>query len=466
MDKDTPSQVKPVEERSTVESFLETYALLGCLICCSHSCERGEYGVDNERRHFSVEVVRGLGPLLRKKVTDAAKAKGGRWFPGTRARAWSETEILLLESFLATLSDTNIPVQCATAVATGRPCWDVNRHLDKLDITHPVASPPPAFKVKPVPCCACHSQGKACLSKQKDGQPCICVQLNRECEPTLCGSCGALERVNPRNADNDQLYMTGCQNCALQRGKAKSLVLGKSTIENCGYGLFAAEDIAQDEFVIEYVGELFSEDEDVRREARRGDVFNEEANASYLFTLLEQEGIWVDAAIYGNLSRYINHQDDGDRRGLGCNIISQDSLRLWKGEEPKSNKDDSNKPKRPRGRPPKNRDGKPKNKTFGSKPTLDDDEDNVPEGDPFPNSTPKARKHKRVVANDGSDDEEYRPDTADSDAESAPFNTAGKFPSWRQGVANDSMLRILRTNQRAMAFSATSSKSRGVPVPR
>jgi hypothetical protein len=165
--------------------------------------------------------------------------------------------------------------------------------------------------------CACHSQGKTCLPKQKD-RPCICVQLNRECDPELCGSCGVLERADPANSSDDWLHSHGCQNCDLQRGARKALLLGQSQLEGVGYGLFTAEDIAQDEFVVEYVGELITHDEGVRREARRGDVFDEEATVSYLFTLLENEGIWVDAAVYGNLSRYINHAIEGEKRG--CNI--------------------------------------------------------------------------------------------------------------------------------------------------
>ncbi|KAJ3453410.1 hypothetical protein MRS44_017657 [Fusarium solani] len=168
--------------------------------------------------------------------------------------------------------------------------------------------------------CACHSQGKTCLSKQKDRQ-CVCVQLSRECDPDLCGTCGVLERADPENAEDELLHATGCQNCSLQRGLTRALALGQSQLEGVGYGLFAAELIAQGDFIIEYVGELITHDEGVRREARRGDVFNEESNISYVFTLLENEGIWVDAAIYGNLSRYINHaseKSDGDKRG--CNI--------------------------------------------------------------------------------------------------------------------------------------------------
>ncbi|KAG7127878.1 Histone-lysine N-methyltransferase EHMT1 like protein [Verticillium longisporum] len=85
---------------------------------------------------------------------------------------------------------------------------------------------------------------------------------------------------------------------------------GKSQLDGCGYGLFTLEDIAQHEFVIEYTGELIMHDEGVRREARRGEVFDEGSFTSYVFSLLDSEGIWVDAAIYGNHSRYINHEQD------------------------------------------------------------------------------------------------------------------------------------------------------------
>lgn len=160
--------------------------------------------------------------------------------------------------------------------------------------------------------CACHSLGKSCYAKQKE-RPCICVQLNRECDPSLCHGCGAADRANPGNRDDDDLHETGCQNVALQRGKSKHVVLARSRLSGCGYGLITAEDIAQDEFVIEYVGELIVQDEGVRREARRGDdVFCDQKAPSYVFSLLEDEGTWVDGAVYGNLSRYINHAPEGN----------------------------------------------------------------------------------------------------------------------------------------------------------
>ena len=163
--------------------------------------------------------------------------------------------------------------------------------------------------------CACHSRGKTCNIDQK-GEECICIQLNRECDPDLCGSCGAVERADPRNAQDDELHSTGCQNCALQRGMAKCLVMGRSQFH--GYGLFAAENIRKDSFIIEYAGELVSGHEGDRRYIRRQNLFDGTKALSFNFTLLKECDVWIDGARYGNLSRYINHEKDGGQR---CNMV-------------------------------------------------------------------------------------------------------------------------------------------------
>lgn len=163
--------------------------------------------------------------------------------------------------------------------------------------------------------CACRSRGKTCHMDQR-GEECICIQLNRECDPDLCGSCGALERADPKNSANDALHSTGCQNCALQRGVAKRLVMGRSQCH--GYGLFAAENIRKDSFIIEYMGELVSGDEGDRRYIRRQNLFDGTKALSFNFTLLKECDVWIDGARYGNLSRYINHEEDGGQR---CNVV-------------------------------------------------------------------------------------------------------------------------------------------------
>ncbi|PNY29628.1 Histone-lysine N-methyltransferase EZH2 [Tolypocladium capitatum] len=311
-----------VDEDELAESNLATYCILGCLICFSHSCDHGEYDNKNLKRTFSISSCSHLSDDLKRRRQGAANAntefglycerrchrRGPAPFHyDPPIRDWSEDEEIVLRSIFVTATQSAFrsdPI-CLAANFLNRKCSETYDKFVSLGVTLP--KPEPAEPIR----------GKTCQQKQKD-KPCICVLLNRECDPQLCGSCGALERADPTRADDAQLHATGCQNCDLQRGVGKTLMLGQSQLDGVGYGLFTAEDIAQDDFVIEYVGELITHDEGVRREARRGDVFDEDSNISYVFTLLENEGIWVDAAIYGNLSRYINHASENDKRG--CNI--------------------------------------------------------------------------------------------------------------------------------------------------
>ncbi|GKT64482.1 SET domain-containing protein [Colletotrichum tofieldiae] len=378
----------------SLEHWIETHTVMGCLICYSNSCEHGDYSLENHKRNFSMDCIGMYGrmfsanrvlssndPVEHAQSSPPCKRQCYRVYgigsSDAQLRSWTEDETFLLRGLFSILDHNKVRVkaQCATAEILNRECWDVHRHLQSLGIKlppittidQPRAKNLPWYdrkkkmligdwqdhtnshdtKVRPsndpchhegpctveneCPCvlndvlcerfcrctedccaykftgCACHASGKTCLQKQKEGRPCICVQLNRECDPDLCGTCGAAERADPANRHDDALFQTGCQNTAIQRGVSKAVILGKSQLEGCGYGLFTAEDIAQDEFVIEYTGELIVADEGVRREARRGEAFSIEKSTSYVFSLLDYEGIWVDAAIYGNLSRYINH---------------------------------------------------------------------------------------------------------------------------------------------------------------
>ncbi|KAJ3455578.1 hypothetical protein MRS44_017060 [Fusarium solani] len=319
------------DEFEAAEFHLGTYCILGYLICFSHSCEHREYNASNCKRNLSMlprlsdtlkrrrrilsdraNIANGhpLNPCKRNcyqtSTTSAynrfKKALIGDWENRTRSQEHQQRELIEPCSHEGPCTLENcICVQYGYLCEKYYGCTVENC----------------AYKFTGY---ACHSQGKTYLSKQKD-RPCVYVQLNRECDPDLCGTYGVLERADPENAEDELLHATSCQNYSLQRGLTRALALGQSQLEGVSYGLFAAEFIAQGDFIIEYIGELITHDEGVRREARRGDVFDEESNISYIFTLLENEGIWVDAAIYGNLSRYINHaseKSDGDKRG--CNI--------------------------------------------------------------------------------------------------------------------------------------------------
>ncbi|KAM0442444.1 hypothetical protein ACHAQK_004137 [Fusarium lateritium] len=361
------SSTQNENELEAVEYWLGTYSILGCLVCFSHSCEHGEYDAQNCKRTLSI-VPRLSETLKRRQRNTSAEAGMSHGLTSSSQPCrrncyrlsprpvavsiqppWKEEDHYVLRCIVAAADHSQVKRDtfCMVAQLLDRDCSGVFNEHERLNLSLPAPEPATKLPIRTIswydrfkktligdwethththehqrrelsePCCACHSQGKTCLSRQKD-RPCICVQLNRECDPDVCGRCGVLERADPENMDDEVLHSTGCQNCALQRSQSKSLALGQSQLEGVGYGLFTVEPIAQDDFIIEYVGELITHDEGVRREARRGDVFDEASNISYVFTLLDYEGIWVDAATYGNLSRYINHASESDKRG--CNI--------------------------------------------------------------------------------------------------------------------------------------------------
>ncbi|XP_044719999.1 SET domain-containing protein [Hirsutella rhossiliensis] len=306
------------DEDELAEFNLATYCILGCLICFSHSCDHGEYDNKNLKRTFSISSCSHLSDALKRRRVGAGDGnapssppclrqcyrRGAGPFGPEPQPPWSEDEEIVLRSIFTTATHSAYKGDaiCLAANFLDRTCSQAYEKFQSLGVSLPQ---PPIVEPNRVKNLSWYDRRRKIL-------------LGDWQDHTLCGTCGALERADPLNADDDRLHTTGCQNCDLQRGVGKSLILGQSQLEGVGYGLFTAEDIDQDDFIVEYVGELITHDEGVRREARRGDVFDEHSNISYVFTLLENEGIWVDAAIYGNLSRYINHASENDKRG--CNI--------------------------------------------------------------------------------------------------------------------------------------------------
>lgn len=133
--------------------------------------------------------------------------------------------------------------------------------------------------------------------------------MNRECG-SECKSCGALERINPVNKHNDDLFKTGCQNVYIQRAVSKKMVLGESQLEGVGFGLYILDPAQKGEYLGEYAGELISEKE----ADRRGLVYDRNFR-SFLFDLNAQ--MVVDAAKMGNKTRFINH---AYTEGQGLNV--------------------------------------------------------------------------------------------------------------------------------------------------
>ncbi|RDL31117.1 uncharacterized protein BP5553_09906 [Venustampulla echinocandica] len=153
--------------------------------------------------------------------------------------------------------------------------------------------------------CSCaSSSGKSCIS-----DTCICIQMNRECGPE-CSTCGAVPRLDPIVRYDDDLFATGCQNVAIQRGVGKRLVMGESQLEGTGYGLYTAEAVQKGCFLSEYTGEVIS-----RGEGDRRGVIYDQKLLSFLFDLNSEKTI--DGARLGNKARFMNHADK-EKDGLNC----------------------------------------------------------------------------------------------------------------------------------------------------
>ncbi|XP_063242582.1 histone-lysine N-methyltransferase SUV39H2 [Bacillus rossius redtenbacheri] len=96
-----------------------------------------------------------------------------------------------------------------------------------------------------------------------------------------------------------------CPNRVVQNGRKTKLAIFR-TRNGCGWGVKALQSIKTGTFVCEYVGEVISNEE----AERRGKVYDVEGR-TYLFDLdyndTEQVPYTVDAAVYGNVSHFINH---------------------------------------------------------------------------------------------------------------------------------------------------------------
>lgn len=122
--------------------------------------------------------------------------------------------------------------------------------------------------------CNCAASGRAC----SHNSTCACVKWNRECDPDLCGTCGAAETLSPSNRYNEELAAVCCQNVALQRDVPRRTLLGVSGVS--GLGLFIGENIKANQFLGEYKGEVVSHDE----AERRGKLYDKRG-VSFLFNL-------------------------------------------------------------------------------------------------------------------------------------------------------------------------------------
>ncbi|XP_055324412.1 nuclear receptor binding SET domain protein isoform X2 [Sitodiplosis mosellana] len=155
------------------------------------------------------------------------------------------------------------------------------------------SKPPPYKKIKTNRVVARfkESEYNECKCRPDDPAPCSIesncynAMLNFECDPDLCPA-------------KDK-----CQNQNFHRGEQFSFQV-KMT-KSKGWGLFAKEKIPAEKFIIEYMGEVIDSVEFDQRFSRA--KANKDDN--YYFLTLGQN-MYIDAAVYGNEARFINHSCD------------------------------------------------------------------------------------------------------------------------------------------------------------
>lgn len=104
------------------------------------------------------------------------------------------------------------------------------------------------------------------------------------------------------NLDLDQsVTLKICNNLPFNLRTPKKICIKPSTIH--GWGAFALEPIEKNEFVIEYRGELISQEE-----ADRRGIIYDKLNLSYLFNINEETVI--DATRKGNKAKFLNHSEN------------------------------------------------------------------------------------------------------------------------------------------------------------
>ena len=98
-----------------------------------------------------------------------------------------------------------------------------------------------------------------------------------------------------------------CSNRTIQNGINKKLLL-KYINKNKGFGLFANENLKKGDFICEYIGSIISKDE----AEKKIHLNHKKQKPNYILQIKEsyskvEINTYIDAEIYGNIGRFINH---------------------------------------------------------------------------------------------------------------------------------------------------------------
>lgn len=169
--------------------------------------------------------------------------------------------------------------------------------------------------------CEMKFKGCECRDDCSNEDKCPCLVELRECDPDTCRTCGASSNYHSKEEYNllSKKHKL-CRNMSISFGLSKKTCLSKSLL--CDYyGLFALEDIDENDFVCEYNGELLFKEESDRR-----NIFKDFLGLNYLFGLSEYTDI--DAYRVGSKMRYVNHSSFGYQNCYARGVFVRGNYRI------------------------------------------------------------------------------------------------------------------------------------------
>lgn len=150
-----------------------------------------------------------------------------------------------------------------------------------------------------------------CSANMTDPAPCSIesdcenVLLNIECDPNVCP---AKEKCQNRNFN-----------------KGEQFAFDVKMTDSKGWGLFAKEEIPENRFIIEYMGEVIDSVEFDQRFNRA--KANKDDNYYFMYLV---KNMYIDAKHYGNNARFINHSCDPNAESNKWTVYSngQEQVRI------------------------------------------------------------------------------------------------------------------------------------------
>ncbi len=138
-------------------------------------------------------------------------------------------------------------------------------------------------------------RGCSCKKGQCLAKSCPCYTAGRECDPDLCRDCGACT-----DPPNKEAMEQNCRNDRIGMRRHIQLLVGRSQVKEAGWGVYNKTFVKKGDFIVEYIGEVISQEE----AERRGCIYDK-VDRSYLFNLTSDTV--VDANRKGNKARFLNH---------------------------------------------------------------------------------------------------------------------------------------------------------------